>query len=81
MIASRRAFSAVHCAGSTLDLEHRILHALAEIATSLGDPAQTPRAAALGRPHVVGDENQHRALSLPEPRRIGVEVAAQPARQ
>ena len=79
MIASRRAFSARPLRRIDLDLEHGILHPLAEIAAGLGDPPQPPCAAALGRPHVVGHENQQRALSLPEPRRIGVEVAAQMA--
>jgi hypothetical protein len=64
-----------------LDFEYRILNALSEITAGFSDPPQPSGAVPLARSHVVSHENEHHALSLPDPRRIGVEVAAQMARQ
>jgi hypothetical protein len=42
-----------------LDLEYRILHALAMVAAGLGDPPQTSRPAGFGGANIVGHKNHH----------------------
>src|SRR5690606_11486113 len=63
-----------------LDLEHRILNALAEILTGLGNGTKAGRTALVGRRNIVGDEDEHGGL-FPEPWRVGVDMTAQMARQ
>lgn len=63
-----------------LDLENRVLNALAIILAGLGDLSQPAPPARLHRVHVIGHKNHHRErILLPEPRRIGVKIPAQVA--
>ena len=60
-----------------LAFKDRLLHALPEVEAGAADP---PQAAPAGRGfsvHVIGDEHQQVAASLPDERRIAVQIAAQ----
>jgi len=61
------------------DLEDRILHTLAEVAAGLRHAAQPCGPLAVVRGNVIGHQHQHG--SLPEPGRIGIEIAAQMPRK